>query len=75
MQLPYRINLVGAYEQETGDVITQDGEFIGVWTLINGAIYDFTPLDGEEPIFSHPFIKVLCDKIGDWLEQQSECGH
>lgn len=75
MQLPYRINLLDAYEQETGDVVTQDGEFIGVWTLINGAIYEFTPLGGEEPMFSHPFIWALCDEIGEWLEQQSECGH
>lgn len=75
MQLQYRINLIGAYEEESGDVITQDGEFIGVWTLKNGAIYDFTPLDGDEPILCGSFIGPLCDRIEEWLEQQNEGGN
>ena len=75
MQLQYKINLIGAYEEESGDVITQDGEFIGVWTLIDGAFYDFTPLNGNEPILSHPFIGLLCNDIEEWLEQQNESGN
>ncbi|RTL95083.1 MAG: hypothetical protein EKK31_29890 [Hyphomicrobiales bacterium] len=75
MQLQFKINLLGAYEEVAGDVVTQDGEIIGFWSLIDGAIYDFTPLDGDRPIFSHSFIWALCDQIGKWLEQQSEYRH
>ena len=75
MQLLYEINLLGAYEQDVGDVATQDGEIVGIWSLINGAIYDFTPLDSEEHIFSDPYIWSLCNKIGEWLDEQSASSH
>jgi hypothetical protein len=75
MRLQYKINLLGAYAEEAGDVATQDGEIIGAWSLIDGAIYDFTPLNDDKPIFSDPFIWALCDKIGEWLEQQGGDGH
>ena len=71
MQLPYSINLLGAYEVETGDVATQDGEIIGTWTLIDGALYDFTPMDGDQPILTDPFVWSLCSRIGEWLEAQA----
>lgn len=70
MELPYPINLLGAYELEAGDVATQDGEVIGTWTLIHGALYDFTPTDGDQPIFIDPFVWSLCNRIGEWLETQ-----
>ena len=70
MQLPYSINLLGAYELETGDVATQDGEIIGTWSLVNGALYDFTPMGADQPIFTDPFVWRLCDQIGEWLEAQ-----
>lgn len=68
MQLKYPINLIGAYELEIGDVATQDGEIIGTWTLFNGAIYEFTPLGGERPILSDPFVWSLCNRISEWCE-------
>lgn len=68
MQLKYPINLIGAYELEFGDVATQDGEIIGAWTLINGALYEFTPLGGHQPILIDPFVSSLCKRIGAWLE-------
>ena len=70
MQLPYPINLLGAYEFESGDVATQDGEIIGSWTLINGALYDFTPLGCDRPILTDPFVWRLCNSIGEWLKAQ-----
>lgn len=68
MQLQYPINLIGAYELEFGDVATQDGEIVGTWTLIDGALYGFTPLGGDQPILIDPFIWSLCNSIGAWLE-------
>lgn len=76
MQLPYAINLLGAYEEEDGDVATKDGEIIGTWTLVHGALYNFTPTDGDKPIFTDPFVWSLCNRIGEWLEAQehlSDC--
>jgi hypothetical protein len=70
MQLPYPINLLGAYELEAGDVATQDGEIIGTWSLIHGALYDFTPMGGDQPILTDPFVWRLCNRIGEWLEAQ-----
>lgn len=70
MQLLYPINLLGAYEVETGDVATDDGEVIGTWKLIDGALYDFTPIGGDQPILTDPYIWRLCNRIGDWLEAQ-----
>ncbi|MGB3025844.1 hypothetical protein [Paradevosia shaoguanensis] len=70
MQLPYPINLLGAYELEEGDVITRDGEIVGTWTLIHGALYDFTPIGGDQPILTDPFVWRLCNRIGEWLEAQ-----
>jgi hypothetical protein len=70
MQLPYPINLLGAYELEAGDVATQDGEIIGTWTLIHGALYEFTPMGGDQPILTDPFVWRLCNSIGEWLEAQ-----
>lgn len=67
MQLQHPINLLGAYELDSGDVATQDGEIIGTWTLVNGAIYDFTPLGGDQPILSDPFVWSICSRIGEWL--------
>ena len=68
MQLKYPINLIGAYDLEFGDVATQDGEIVGTWTLIDGALYEFTPLGGDQPILIDPFIWSLCKSIGEWLE-------
>ena len=41
MQMKYTINLVDAYTEETGDVVTRDGGVIGTWVLIHGALYGF----------------------------------
>jgi len=70
MQLPYPINLIGANELEAGDVVTQHGEIVGTWTLIHGALYNFTPLGADKPLFTDPHIPCLCRLIGEWLETQ-----
>jgi hypothetical protein len=68
MHLQYAINLIGAYELEEGDVATQDGEIVGTWSLIDGALYAFTPLDGDKPTLIDPFVWSLCNRIGEWLQ-------
>ncbi|QFT82022.1 hypothetical protein FIU89_15460 [Roseovarius sp. THAF27] len=64
MELTYPINLVGfESDVERGDVVTRDGEYLGVWTFIKdednetGVIHFVA--DGEsEPIFTEniPFL-------------------
>lgn len=70
MHLQYAINLIGAYELEQGDVATQDGEIIGTWTLIHGALYGFTPLDQDTPTHMSPYVWELCNQVGEWLHKR-----
>ncbi len=87
MELQYPINLVGIEDDAaSGDVITRDGEFIGVWTFNkageSGTIH-FTA-DGEsEPMFSEGVgildsgtltglaMRRLCGSIREWHDSQT----
>lgn len=59
--------------QESGDVYTKFGEFLGTWsTDESDAFYEFTP-DGEsEALFSEPFLRPLSDKIKFWFHQKGQ---
>lgn len=49
-------------------VVTRDGEVIGTWGLIDGAIYTFTPTGSSEVMFIDPFVGPLCGEIQRWHE-------
>jgi hypothetical protein len=57
MQLRYPINFIGYEDDETsGDVVTSDGEFLGVWNFTEDAegetgVISFTPDGATEPLF------------------------
>lgn len=64
-------NTDDGYGNATGDVITGDGEFLGTWSMLNGAIYSFIPDGEEDSIFSDTIIPMFCDQIEKWHKEQS----
>lgn len=56
--------------KEEGDVITQDGEVIGTWSIdLNDFLY-FTPNGQAEHIIGGPFFGIVCKEIREWHEEQ-----
>lgn len=68
---PFEINLLDHETEETGEVMTRDGEVIGTWHLLDGAIYSFTPSGGSEATIVDPFVPMFCEKIQAWHEAQA----
>ena len=66
----WRYELEGLGETDTGDVITRDGEIIGTWELLSGALYTFTPTGASEHLFIDPHLGLLTSRIQEWQEQQ-----
>lgn len=62
----WRYLLDGFPDTDNGDVITRDGEIIGTWGLLHGALYTFTPNGASEPIFVEPFLGMLTSCIEEW---------
>lgn len=53
-----------------GDVITEDGEYIGTWNCYEDVTYSFTP-DGEsEPSIQAQHLGLLSADIRRWLKTQ-----
>lgn len=56
MELRYPINLIGVTEGETsGDVLTQDGEFLGTWALTEN------PIEGDPDGEQGGVLKFIAD--------------
>ncbi len=52
-----------------GNVVSQDGEYLGTWdTDESDAIWLFTPDGATEPLLRHPFLPFLCEEIQRWQE-------
>lgn len=66
----WKFLLDGHGEQDSGDVITQDGEIIGTWSLVDDVFYAFTPEGAEEHLFFEPFLGILCSNIAEWHESR-----
>lgn len=66
----WKFLLDGHGEQDSGDVITQDGEIIGTWSLVDDVFYAFTPEGAEEHLFFEPFLGILCSNITEWHESR-----
>ena len=62
----WEVELVGYGRDDHGDVITDDGEIIGVWSLVDDVFVTFTPNGTDKNIFFEPFVGTLCAKIVDW---------
>ena len=65
-QLRYRINLI-----ENGDVITNAGEFLGIWDIDETGFFNFTPDGDKNPKITAPLVGALCAKISSWLLNQT----
>ncbi len=70
--LQWKINLLGYGAADRCDVATQDGEIIGTWDADENDHCSFTPDGADKPLFFHPFLPMLCDKIAKWHESQAE---
>lgn len=64
--LPFKINLC-----EGGDVVTRDGEIIGVWKLDEDGQVSFLPDDASEPLFTDMLLGLLCEQIREWHEAKT----
>ncbi|VVT14868.1 hypothetical protein HOE425_331167 [Hoeflea sp. EC-HK425] len=64
------VELVGYGRHDHGDVITDDGEIIGAWSLVDDVFVTFTPDGTDKHIFFEPFVGILCTKIIDWHSNQ-----
>jgi hypothetical protein len=78
MELAYPINLVGFGEGlKQGDVLTRDGEYLGVWTFIEDednetGVFDFVA-DGEsEPMFTET-VPVLSSGMRTGMAMSDLC--
>lgn len=65
---PYRfdINFIGFGEEESGDVITKDGEYIGTWSIDQDDHPSFTPDGADGPLFYDIFLGQLAQKVSAW---------
>ena len=74
MQPIYPINLMDFGDALKGDVVTRDGEFLGIWEIDadceQGYIW-FTPDGDTERLFVSMMIGKLCMEIGDWHRKKS----
>lgn len=66
----WKVLLDGHPENDTGDVITQDGEIIGTWSFVDDVFYAFTPNGAEKHLFFRPFMGMLCSDIAEWHERR-----
>lgn len=64
--LLFKINLC-----EGGDVVTRDGEIIGVWKVDENLQVSFFPDDASKPLFPDMFLGPLCEQIRDWYEAKT----
>ncbi len=64
----WKVLLDGHGECDTGAVVTNDGEVIGTWWLVEDVFYTFTPDGAERHIFLEPQLGILCSHIAEWHE-------
>jgi len=64
-ELVYPVNLC-----DDGSVITNDGEYLGTWSMDEYEHPSFTPDGEEEALLSHVLVGLLCYAIRDWHAKQ-----
>jgi hypothetical protein len=65
---PYRfeINFVGYGTEDGGDVITNDGEYLGIWKLDAEDHPSFIPDGSDEPLFHEIYLGLLVKRVAAW---------
>ena len=66
----WHVILDGYGQQESGDVITKDGEVIGTWVLDPEDHPGFIPLGEEEIVIYDFWIGPFCKAILEWYEEK-----
>lgn len=64
----WHIKFFGYGEADSGDVVTRDGEIIGIWSSDENGHCSFTPNGFEAPILFDVFLGRLCSAITEWHE-------
>jgi hypothetical protein len=65
----WKVKLSGYGDGDVGDVVTRDGEIIGIWTADENDHCSFTPNGHDEPILFNVFLGLLCSDIARWHEK------
>jgi hypothetical protein len=68
----WKVTLEGYGEQDSGDVVTTEGEVIGVWSVDEHDFCSFTPNGLTKPIFTNPLLGPFCTDVAAWHEKNSE---
>jgi len=71
-ELTYPINLMDFGAKSSGDVLTRDGEYLGVWHTddrCEQGWIKFTPDGADQPLFQDLMMGVLCARIGQWARE------
>lgn len=55
-----------------GDVVTNEGEIIGTWELLDGASPSFTPIGEDKPLLHAQFTPQLSEYVAEWLDAGGE---
>lgn len=66
----YHVILDGFGDQDSGDVVSKDGEVIGTWVLDPEDHPGFIPLGQTEQVIWSPWIGPFCKLVAEWHEQQ-----
>lgn len=52
----------------TGEVVTNNGEIVGTWEMLDDAIPCFTPTGDDKPLLHAQFIPQLSEYVAEWLD-------
>lgn len=66
----WHVTLDGYSDQDSGDVITKDGEVIGTWVLDPEGHPGFIPLGEQEIVIDDFWIGPFCKNILEWYEEK-----
>lgn len=61
----YHVTLEG-FPADSGDVVTKDGEVVGIYTCDENDFCKFIPNGSTEPIISAFHVGPFCREIADW---------
>lgn len=64
----WKIVLMDHEDANHGDVVTQEGEFIGQWSIDEQGWYDFMADGDERPAIRAVGVGRFCMMVGEWLE-------
>jgi len=67
----YHVILEGYPDEDTGYVLTKDGEYLGTWVNDENDIISFIPDGADAPLFTEVFLGPFCQLIKSWHEAEN----